>query len=148
MEAGSGTIVKAGSKGSLRSCSAHRSPCSGAGVVVPTSGHLVTEELQEVVSGADQAPLFPYMLESSAEELSEASRLFDLASHGLDDGLPQGIRAPALPGPQLAVHQVPQGGASGDRSSWCGRDRIAVLVAADGRCPALCVTGFGSMDPA
>src|ERR671930_11652 len=54
-------------------------------------------ELEQVVGGADHRPFASDLLETSKQELSEASGIFDLTENGFDDLLAQSITA-ASPG--------------------------------------------------
>src|SRR5687767_8637122 len=48
-------------------------------------------QLEQVVGGADERPFASGVVETSEEELSEASGLLDLAEDGLDDLLSQAV---------------------------------------------------------
>src|ERR1700682_2343616 len=50
-------------------------------------------ELEQIVDGADHRPLRSDLVEAAQEELAEASGMFDLAEHGLDDLLSQTVAA-------------------------------------------------------
>jgi len=48
---------------------------------------------EQVVEGADHRPLGCDLVEAAQMELAEASGMFDLAEHGLDDLLSQAVAA-------------------------------------------------------
>src|SRR5688572_25526660 len=60
------------------------------------SGAAGSEQLGQVVGGADQRPFVPDLAEAAQQELTEAARLLDLTDHRLDRRLaPPVARAPA-----------------------------------------------------
>src|SRR5690348_4705140 len=49
-------------------------------------------QLQQIVAGTDQRPLFAHRLAPSAQELAEAPRMFDLPERRFHDRLASGIQ--------------------------------------------------------
>lgn len=65
-------------------------------------------ELGEVVGGANQRPFASHLVETAEEDLSEASGLFDLTGHWLDDLLAQSVTAAMTGAFELAAHPFHQ----------------------------------------
>lgn len=66
------------------------------------------EELEQVVSCADELPLPLHLLQSPQQELPEATGLFELPEHRLHRLHPLGIALPPSFRPQLPPHTVRQ----------------------------------------
>ncbi len=73
-------------------------------------------ELENVVRCANQLPFALHLLESTQQELPEATGLLDLPDHRFDDPLARGIDCRASLGVQLAGHPVDDRGGLRQRS--------------------------------
>ena len=60
-------------------------------IILPGCQRTASEQLQEVVSQADQRPFPLHLLKASQEEIAKPKTGFDLAEHRLDDHLPSAI---------------------------------------------------------
>src|SRR6266545_6676736 len=68
-----------------------------------------SEQLEQVVSEADEGPLAADLAEAAQPESAKAAPLLDLPEHGFRDGLAPGIHRPARRGLQLAPHRLAEG---------------------------------------
>ena len=66
----------------------------------------MSEELEQVVAGADQQPLPVNLLQAPQQELPESPALLDLTEHRLYCLHPQGVALTPPFGPQLPSHPV------------------------------------------
>ena len=68
-----------------------------------------TEQLQQVVAGADEQPFPVHLRQTPQQELPEAPALLDLAEHRFNRLHPKGVALTSSFRPQLAPHPVPDG---------------------------------------
>src|SRR4029077_18615912 len=91
--------------------------------VAASGGLCESEQLQEIVGGADHGPLGTYFLDAAQQELAEAASLFDLSEHRLHHLLSQSVRrfeaAAAFPRMTLACLRLGHALASGLQGQDC-----------------------------
>src|ERR1700681_2581916 len=66
---------------------------AGSSDIVSITSRRGFREFEQIVDDADHRPLRSDLVEAAQEELAEASGMFDLAEHGLDDLLSQAVAA-------------------------------------------------------
>src|SRR6266536_2807598 len=85
-------------------------------------------QLENVVRRAHQRPFTLHLLESSQQELPEATGLFDLADHWFDDPFARGIHGRAGLRMQFAGHSIDDRGGLRQRSPGTGPRPIAMFL--------------------
>src|SRR6266581_7344141 len=76
--------------------------------VAVSGGLCESEQLEEVVGGADHGPLGPHFLDAAQQELAEAACLFDLSEHRFHHLLSQSVRRFEAAVVDLFAHQSRQ----------------------------------------
>src|SRR5207253_9405885 len=85
-------------------------------------------QLENIVCGAYQRPFTLHCLQSTQQELSEATRLLDLTNHRFDDPFARGIDRRASLRVQLTGHAVDDRGGLRARSARTRRWWLAMFL--------------------